>query len=101
LKGAELQLAAITEVRDGDKQSNSEQLHQLIAIAARIEGATAENSFRFAATTAYQNKVLTRITEIREARLPVAQTVSEFLNRRFLLAMATVEATHKRLTNLS
>lgn len=50
---------------------------------------------------AYQNKVLTLITELRDARLPIAQTFSEFLNCRFLPAMATVEATHKRLTNLS
>jgi len=101
LKEAELQLAAITEAMDGDQYADSALLHKLIALAARVEGATAAHSFRFAATTAYQNLVLTRITELREVRLTGVQTFSEFLNRRFLPAMATVEATHKRLTNLS
>ena len=101
LKEAELQLAAITKAMDNDQHSDSDLLHQLIALAARIEGATATHSFRFAATTAYQNLVLTRITELKEVRLPGVQTFSEFLNRRFLPAMATVSATHKRLTSLS
>ena len=101
LKEGELQLAAITKAMDSDLHSDSDLLHQLIALAARVEGATAAHSFRFAATTAYQNLVLTRMTELREVRLPGVQTFSEFLNRRFLPAMATVMATHKRLTNLS
>lgn len=101
LNEAEVQLAEITKAMENEHQSDSELLHQLIALAARVEGATAAHSFRFAATTAYQNLVRTRIEELKEARLPGVLTFSEFLNRRFLPAMATVEATHKRLTNLS
>lgn len=101
LKEAELQLAAITRAMDSDQHSDSDLLHQLIALAARIEGATAAHSFRFAATTAYKNLVLTRIADLKEVRLPGVQTFSEFLSRRFSPAMATVEASHKRLTNLS
>lgn len=101
LKESELQLAHITTAMEKTKQTDSELLHQLIALAARIEGATAAHSFRFAATTAYQNLVHTRIGELREAQLSGVQTFSEFLNRRFVPAMATVEATHRRLTNLS
>ena len=101
LKVAEVQLADITTAMESTQMSDSELLHLLIALAARVEGATAAHSFRFAATTAYKNLVHTRITELREVRLPGVLTFSEFLNRRFLPAMATVEATHKRLTNLS
>lgn len=101
LKEAEVQLADITHAMENVQRSDSELLHQLIALAGRVEGATAAHSFRFAATTAYQNLVRTRIDELREVRLPGVLTFSEFLNRRFLPAMATVEATHKRLSNLS
>ncbi len=101
LKEAELKLADITADMDTAHSSDSELLHELIALAAKIEGATAAHSFRFSATTAYQNLVQTRLTELNEVRLQGVQTFGEFLNRRFLPAMATVEATHKRLTNLS
>lgn len=101
LKEAEVQLAEITTAMENAQHSDSELLHQLIALAARVEGATAAHSFRFAATTAYQNLVRMRVDELREVRLPGVQTFSEFLNRRFLPAIATVDATHKRLTNLS
>jgi uncharacterized membrane-anchored protein len=101
LKESEVQLADITTAMENAQHSDSALLHQLITLAARVEGATAAHSFRFAATTAYQNLVRTRIDDLHEVRLPGVQTFSEFLNRRFLPAMATVEATHKRLTNLS
>jgi uncharacterized membrane-anchored protein len=101
LKDAEVQLADITNSMENGQHSDSELLHRLIALAARVEGATAAHSFRFAATTAYQNLVQARIAELKEARLPGVQTFSEFLSRRFLPAMATVQATHKRLADLS
>ncbi len=101
LKAAEIQLADITTAMEHEQLTDSELLHQLIALAARVEGATAAHSFRFSATTAYQNLVRTRIEDLREKRLAGVQTFSEFLNRRFVPAMATIEATHSRLTNLS
>lgn len=101
LKEAEVQLAEITTAMEDAQRSDSQLLHQLIALAARVEGATAAHSFRFAATTAYQNLVRTRIEDLKEVRLPGVLTFSEFLNRRFLPAMATVDATHRRLINLS
>ncbi len=101
LKESEAQLADITKALEAGADSDSALLHRLIALASQVEGATAVHSFRFAATTAYQQLVQTRIAELRESRLVGVQTFSEFLNRRFLPAMATVESTHRRLKNLS
>jgi uncharacterized membrane-anchored protein len=46
--------------------SESDLLDTLIHVAARVERATAEHAYRFAATEAYANLVRQRITELRE-----------------------------------
>ena len=76
-------------------------LDDLVALAARVERATAEHGYRFSATRAYDAVVRERIAELRERPLHGTQTVGEFMQRRLSPAMATVEATAKRLADLS
>jgi uncharacterized membrane-anchored protein len=66
-----------------------------------VERATAEHSYRFAATRAYDTLVGQRITELREKAIPGTQMLGEFMQRRLSPAMATVAATGQRLVSLS
>ena len=101
LAEAESQLAAITAELEHKGISEQDLLDQLIALAARIERATAEHTYRFAATRAYDALVTQRIGELRERAIPGTQTIGEFMLRRLSPAMATVAATERRLGSLS
>ena len=98
---AETQLAAITARLEHKAASDQELLDTLVALAARVERATAEHSYRFSATRAYDTLVGQRLTELREKAIPGTQTLGEFMQRRLSPAMATVAATAQRLTSLS
>ena len=101
LAKAESELADITarlESQDGGDQA---LLDDLVGLAARVERATAEHGYRFSATRAYDAVLRERIGELRERPLPGTQTIGEFMQRRLSPAIATVEATAKRLTALS
>jgi hypothetical protein len=76
-------------------------LDDLAALAAEIESITAENSYRFSAARAYDAIVQQRIAEMREQPLSGMQTVGEFMQRRLAPAMATVNATSLRLSELA
>jgi len=76
-------------------------LDQLVSLAAGVERATAEHSYRFAATRAYDALVTQRIAELREKPIPGTQTIGTFMQRRLSPAMATVAASAQRLTSLS
>jgi len=101
LAQAEAQLAGITAQMENKAASEQGLLDQLISLAARVERATAENTYRFGATRAYDSLVTQRITELREKPIPGTQTIGEFMQRRLSPAMATVAATEQRLTSLS
>ncbi|MDE2615878.1 MAG: DUF3422 domain-containing protein [Burkholderiales bacterium] len=101
LTQAEGQLAGITASLENKQASEQELLDTLIALAARVERATAENDYRFAATRAYDTLVGQRLAELREQPVPGTQTLGEFLQRRLSPAMATVVATSQRLISLS
>ncbi|MDP2018725.1 DUF3422 family protein [Hydrogenophaga sp.] len=101
LAQAEAQLAAITAQLENKSTSEQELLDQLISLAARVERATAENTYRFAATRAYDAVVTQRIAELREKPIPGTQTIGEFMQRRLSPAMATVVASAQRLASLS
>lgn len=98
---AEAQLAAITARLEHKAASDQELLDTLVALAARVERATAEHSYRFSATRAYDTLVGQRLTELREKAIPGTQTIGEFMQRRLSPAMATVAATAQRLASLS
>ena len=101
LAAAEAQLAAITAQLENKSTSEQALLDQLVSLAARVERAIAENSYRFAATLAYDTLVSERIAELREKPIPGTQTLGEFMRRRLSPAMATVAATEQRLASLS
>ena len=101
LAEAEGALADITARLEGKRDDDDALLDTLVALAARIERATAEHMFRFSATRAYDAIVRQRIEELREQRLPGVQTIGEFMQRRLSPAIATVLATAQRLASLS
>jgi uncharacterized membrane-anchored protein len=101
LAEAERGLADITAHLEHKAASDQELLDTLVALAARVERATAEHSYRFAATRAYDTLVGQRLGELRERAIPGTQMLGEFMQRRLSPAMATVAATAQRLTSLS
>ena len=101
LAQAESQLADITARLESQQGGDQALLDDLVALATKVERATAEHGYRFSATRAYDAVVLERIQELRERPLHGTQTVGEFMQRRLSPAIATVEATAKRLTALS
>ncbi len=101
LTRAEQQLADITAQLENKAASDQELLDTLIALAARIERATVAHAYRFAATQAYSRLVTQRIAELREKAMPGTQTIGEFMQRRLSPAIATVEATAQRMSDLS
>jgi uncharacterized membrane-anchored protein len=101
LGDAEATLASLTEQLEAGQASDQELLDRLVALAGRLERATAEHDYRFAATRAYSTLVAERLAELREAAIPGTQTIGEFLQRRLNPAIATVAATAQRLASLS
>ena len=101
LHQGETALANITASLEDAHSSDQVLLDTLIALAARVERATAEHGYRFAATQAYEALVRQRITELREVALPGTQMIGEFMQRRLSPAIATVAATAQRLASLS
>ncbi|MEJ6007467.1 DUF3422 domain-containing protein [Paucibacter sp. AS339] len=101
LAEAEAGLAEVTLKLEARLTSESALLDTLIHVAARVERATAEHAYRFAATEAYANLVRQRIAELREKPIPGTQTLGEFMQRRLSPAIATVAATSQRLASLS
>jgi uncharacterized membrane-anchored protein len=101
LAQAEGALADITAQLENKSATDQDLLDTLVSLAARVERATAEHMYRFAATRAYDTLVSQRIGELREKAIPGTQTIGEFMQRRLSPAMATVFATAQRLTSLS
>ena len=101
LSDAERALADITARLENKSTTDQDLLDTLVSLAAKVERATAENSYRFSATRAYHALVSQRIEELREKVIPGTQTLGEFMQRRLSPAMATVEASAQRLASLS
>jgi uncharacterized membrane-anchored protein len=101
LSAAETQLADITGLLESKGETDQALLDLLVSLAAGIERATAEHGFRFSATRAYDTLVSQRLAELRERPISGTQTLGEFMQRRLSPAMATVQATEKRLASLA
>ena len=101
LAHAEGALSGITARLESKSASDQELLDDLVALAAQVERAIADHSYRFSATQAYYTLVGQRIAELREKVVPGTQTIGEFMQRRLSPAMATVAATSQRLVTLS
>lgn len=101
LAQAESRLADIALRLEAKQDGDQILLDDLVGLASKVERATAEHGYRFSATRAYDALVRERITELRERPLVGTQTVGEFMQRRLAPAIATVAATHQRLSALS
>jgi uncharacterized membrane-anchored protein len=101
LNEAESTLSNITALMEQRQASDQALLDTLIHEAARIERATADHGYRFAATQAYGALVRQRLTELREIPIPGTQMLGEFMQHRLSPALATVAATAQRLASLS
>jgi uncharacterized membrane-anchored protein len=101
LSRSEEQLSDITAQMENKSATDQALLDALVSLAAGVERATAEHTYRFSATQAYDALVSQRIAELREQPVPGTQTIGEFMQRRLSPAMATVTATNQRLASLS
>lgn len=101
LGAAETQLARLTARFDTRETTDQALLDELVTLAARLERATAQHAYRFAATQAYDAVMQQRLAELRETPVPGWQTLGEFLQRRQAPAIATVAATARRLEGLA
>jgi len=101
LNEAEPLLAGLIEQLESVSASDQQLLDQLVTLAARLERATAQHDYRFAATRAYDAIVSQRIAELRESAISGTQTIGEFMQRRLDPAIATVAAGAQRLASLS
>lgn len=85
-----------------EAQSKAEDtLHALLEISAELETVSAQSSFRFGATWAYEAIVNERIAALREDRYEGRQTFREFMVRRYQPAMRTVRSAQERLDAMS
>jgi uncharacterized membrane-anchored protein len=101
LSEAEAALADITARLENKLATDQELLDTLVALAAKVERATALHQYRFSATQAYHAIVGQRIAELREKPISGTQGIGEFMQRRLTPAIATVAATAQRLAALS
>jgi uncharacterized membrane-anchored protein len=95
------ELAALVQDLGQGGSAPEEALGELLTLSSELEGMTAQTSFRFGATRAYEAIVLARIEVLRETRFEGRQTLGEFMTRRFDPAMRTVKATEHQLTAMA
>ncbi len=89
----------------GQMSDNSAQpdelLQDLLATSIELETLSAQCSFRFGATGAYEAIVNQRIEVLREERFEGGQNFADFMMRRYDPAIRTVKSTEQRLQALS
>ncbi|MDO6591818.1 DUF3422 domain-containing protein [Loktanella sp. D2R18] len=90
----------IADMRAGTPDAAA-QLDALLDVSAELESISAQSSFRFGATQAYETIVNQRIQILRETRFAGRQTFGEFMMRRYDPAMRTVTSTQQRLNAMS
>lgn len=97
----ERSLAALTREMANEDRGDETLLGELTQLAAQVESAIASSQYRFGASRAYHALVNSRISELRERRIPGLQTIEEFMARRLSPAMATCTSLSRRLQELS
>lgn len=90
-------LSGLTDALSGAPEETEATLGSLLQVSGELEALTAQSTFRFGATRAYEKIVNQRIDVLREERFVGRQTFAEFMMRRFDPAMRTVESTKARL----
>ncbi|WP_170516425.1 DUF3422 family protein [Ruegeria atlantica] len=76
-------------------------LPDLLSTSTELETLSAQCSFRFGATGAYEAIVNQRIEVLREERFESRQSFADFMMRRYDPAIRTVKSTERRLQALS
>ena len=94
-------LSALTAALSGELAEPAGTLNALLEVSGELEVLTAQTTFRFGATAAYETIVNQRIEVLREERFIGRQTFGEFMMRRFDPAMRTVTSTKDRLDAMS
>ncbi|MDG2340487.1 MAG: DUF3422 domain-containing protein [Paracoccaceae bacterium] len=80
---------------------HEDTLNELLALSSELESISAQSSFRFDATGAYEAIVNQRIKVLREHRIKGRQTFAEFMMRRYDPAMRTIKSTKSRMDAMS
>jgi uncharacterized membrane-anchored protein len=99
----ERELSAVTsEIRASEGlAANRGLLERLSALSAEVENRSAEASYRFGATRAYDQIVIDRLAILDERGVPGHSTWASFLARRSKPAMRTVTGLQQRMHELS
>lgn len=101
LNALDTQLTTLMSAMSDEGASAEKTLHDLLSISAELETLSAQSSFRFAATGAYEALVNQRIAALREQRFSGRQHFTEFMMRRYAPAMRTVNSAERRLEAMS
>ncbi|MEO1777783.1 MAG: DUF3422 domain-containing protein [Pseudomonadota bacterium] len=101
LGALDTRLTTLVEEMSQEGSKAEETLQALLSISAELETLSAQSSFRFGATAAYEAIVEERVSALREARYNGRQTFDEFMMRRYQPAMRTVLSAKERLEAMS
>ena len=101
LGALDTRLTELVEAMSLETSRAEDTLHALLEISAELETLSAQSSFRFGATWAYEAIVNERIAALREERYEGRQTFREFMVRRYQPAMRTVRSAERRLDAMS
>ncbi len=101
LNALDTKLTGLMGAMSGETARAEDTLQALLAISAELETISAQCSFRFGATGAYEAIVNQRIEALREVRWGGRQSFAEFMMRRYEPAMRTVKSAEGRLAAMS
>jgi uncharacterized membrane-anchored protein len=101
LNALDTKLTSLMSAMTDETAPAERTLHDLLTISAELETLSAQSSFRFGATGAYEALVNQRIEALREARFQGRQHFGEFMMRRYVPAMRTVTSAERRLDAMS
>ncbi|MEP1426907.1 MAG: DUF3422 domain-containing protein [Tateyamaria sp.] len=101
LGALDTRLTELVESMSVGTSKAEDTLDALLEISAELETLSAQSSFRFGATWAYEAIVTERIAALREERFHGRQTFREFMVRRYQPAMRTVRSAQDRLDAMS
>lgn len=90
------EIAAAESIED-----NHQLLNKLTDLAAKLEAQAARTSFRFGASVAYNDIVMSRLQSMHESSVDGARRFSSFFRRRLSPAISTCQMVEERQTALS
>jgi uncharacterized membrane-anchored protein len=106
LSGMDQELAAmlgqLSRLEEGEEtESKRALLERLSLLSARLETFRAETNYRFGATRAYHDLVITRLQNISEEPVDGYLTLSEFMTRRLTPGLRTCQSVQAWMEDLS